>query len=84
MVTDEEIRQQGLNTEEELANIHLNHSLLLCEGTTCKEPQHVSATNRMYSDIVDALIESSKYLFKKSKLFQEMPGWNDYYKAVHS
>ena len=74
MVTDEEIRQYGINTEEELANIHINHSLLLCDDTTCKDPQHVSAINRMYNDIVDALIESSKYLVKKtSKPFNEMP-----------
>ena len=65
MLTDEEIRQYDTNSEEELTNKHLNHSLLLCEDTTCKDPQHVSAINRMYSDIVDAFIESSKFLVRK-------------------
>ena len=37
----------------------------------------------MYSDIVDALIESSKVLVKKCKPFKEMPGWNDDCKTAH-
>ena len=81
MVTYEEIRQYGIITEEELANIHINHLLLLCDITTCTDPQHVSAINRMYNDIADDLIESSTFIVrKKSKPFKEMPGWIDYCK----
>ena len=84
------VSQQMLNdykcaTEENLKCVPFEYELFMCDSTSCRSPAHVSAINRYYNAIVDALTQSSKAITSNFKLsFKQVPGWNDYCKVAHS
>ena len=67
-----------------LSEVYLDHSLILCDDPSCKDPGHTAAISRMYNDIINALKLSGDYLVKQaSNGPKQKLGWNEYCKVAH-
>lgn len=85
-MSEEDIGKYSSNTEDTLKSVIIDHELILCDDPSCKDPRHISAINRLYTDIVSSLKEAGLSFLKakKDKPYNCVPGWNDYCKQAHS
>ena len=80
----EEILQYKLRSEEELAKVELDHSLILCDDPHCVDTAHLGAIERMYKGTCEALPEASIQFKSKPKLgYTQVQGWTRYCKEIH-
>ena len=72
------------NTKSNLANVFLNHSLLLCDDPSCTDITHIAAIDRLYHNIVEALLSSSESLTSiTGPQHNQVPGWNQVISEQH-
>ncbi len=68
-------------SSEAMTNIHLNHSLMLCDNTNCCDARHTAAIETLYSQIIDALSSAQDQLVEKkacsSRLYRQIPDWKE-------
>jgi exonuclease III len=84
-LSQDEISNYRNCTEGCLKRVPIDHGLLLCNDANCKDPSHISAINRLYCNITDALKEASTNLEKKVKhSTHQVAGWNDYCREAHN
>ncbi len=85
-LSDTEIEQYTNNTRETLNTVHIQHDLLGCRNPSCKNEDHITALDKLYEDIVGALLKASSPLQTHCTVpkSEQIPGWNDYCKEMHS
>ena len=83
-VSVDQCSQYTNQTDLYLSNVELNHDLLLCSDPLCNNAYHISAILRLYNDIIDALLSSSRDLSKNTKHYKHVIGWNEYCKTAHT
>ncbi len=81
---EDEIKMYHNATTKLLNHIDIDHGLMLCTDTTCTDPAHTCAINRMYSDIINTLTEASELLQPKHREYRQVPGWDVYLKEAHN
>jgi len=86
-LTNSELESYKHASKQLLTDITLNHKLLQCHDPHCMDNDHILAIDELYNGIVNALHVSSEPLQKErscSDKVQQVPGWNDYCKELHS
>ena len=84
-LSKEDLQEYKSCTESELSKVRINHELILCDNPQCTDPSHINAIDRMYSEVLDALHESSsKFTTRKKGSYKQVLGWNSYCKELHS
>ena len=84
LLSDKDIALYMNNTELALNSVNIDHSLILCDNPSCKDPYHISAIGRFYDDIVYSLKQASECLYpKEKKPYTCIPGWGEYCKQAH-
>jgi exonuclease III len=83
-LSSEQLRDYEASTQVNLSNVHLNHSLLLCDDVNCNDLSHKAAIERLYCEISEALLDAAESLQERSKsVHPQLHGWNVYVKALH-
>ena len=68
-----------------LSQVKLNHSLLLCDDIMCNDPSHYAAIDTMYNAIVEALNTASECIrSRKVPSHKQIAGWNEICTELHS
>jgi hypothetical protein len=83
---DQDLTEFKENSDKLLAEVHINHALLLCNNIECSDPSHLSAINRLYNEIAESLLGASSSLMDNARKqqFSQVMGWNDICKEAHS
>ncbi len=85
MLSDNDILNYKNESKSTLASIPFDHNLALCDSPNCDDISHVSAIDRLYTNIVDALSAASTSFQKTGKTTSHaIAGWNNTVKAYHS
>ena len=84
-ITTVDKQRYTAQSDVSLSNVRLNHSLILCDDTTCSNPVHQTAIDNMYSYITQALIDASSDIYKSTQsTFKQIAGWNEVCANLHS
>ena len=83
-VSQVEIAEYKVKSDHKLSKIKMDHSLLLCDNSNCKDIGHTSSIDNLYKRIIESLLEASDELASTVKEFSQVLGWNDVCKESHS
>ena len=72
------------NVNEQIDAIKLPLEVLLCDNINCTDITHASQIDRLPQGIIDCLVESSNDIPKEVKDYNQVLGWNEVCKEVHS
>jgi hypothetical protein len=85
-LSDQDLSIYSNATDHALKKIKLPIHLLLCDDVQCNDEQHLQQISSFYSCIMESLAESGEIVAQMGDRHrhQEVPGWNDFCKQVHS
>jgi len=58
MLSNSQLQQFSETSRSSLSHISLDHSMILCDNVNCEDPCHTAAIDRMYTEIVNSLLEA--------------------------
>jgi len=83
-LTKHELNSYKIKCQDLLSNVYLDHDLILCNDSNCKDMNHKNAIDNLYTNINACLIDaSSDHIKHNKKHFQQIAGWNDICKESH-
>ena len=87
-LTSDDLTYYTSLTDSYLEKVYIDHSLLLCNDSMCKDESHKSAIKHLYEDIVYGIDQASESFLQtmshKPELFKQVMGWNELCKEAHS
>lgn len=84
-LSTEELSAYKARTKMKLAEIHINHELMLCDDPNCTNACHTAGIDRLYNDIVDALLSAGEQIEQaQPTASHHIAGWNVYCREIHA
>jgi exonuclease III len=84
-LTKNELANYTSQTKRKLAEIQINHELMLCYDSNCTDAGHVCAIDRLYNGIVEALLSAGETVERtRCSSSHQVAGWNLYCKELHT
>ncbi len=85
-LNNDDITQYTTETENTLAAIPFDHNLALCDSLTCEDVSHIAAIDRLYANIIEALIDASRNFQRRGKTISQdtIAGWNSTVREHHA
>ena len=85
LLSGEELECYKQQTEIHLSKVHVPNDLATCNNINCIDPVHISAMNSLYDNVNTAILNSGNCFAKKRRhSMNQIPGWNDCLKELHS
>ena len=78
-LTDKYVRKYCSLTDKSLHEIYIPTEAVSCKNVYCSDENHIDAINKLYSDIVNSLIQPGKQIMQNNKKkYTHKPGWAEY------
>ncbi|XP_024116673.2 uncharacterized protein LOC112138347 [Oryzias melastigma] len=81
-LSQDEVSLYSRDTDRLLSDIYLPREAISCGDVNCKSSTHVLALWSMYENIIYALLNPSKSLYKPKSRKRGSPGWNAHVKEL--
>ena len=70
------LRCDGGITDKSLHEIYIPTEAVSCKNVHCSDENHIDAINKLYSDIVNSLIQPGEQIMQNNKnKYTHKPGW---------
>ena len=78
-MTDKDVRKYCTLTDKSLHEIYIPTEAVSCKNVHCSDENHIDAINKLYSDIVNSLIQPGEQIMQNDKKkYSHKPGWAEY------
>ena len=78
-MTDKYVRKYCTLTDKSLHEIYIPTDAVSCKNVHCSDENHIDAINKLYSDIVNSLIQPGEQIMQNDKKkYSHKPGWAEY------
>ena len=78
-MTDKDVRKYCTLTDKSLHEIYIPTEAVSCKNVHCSDENHIDAINKLYSDIVNSLIQPGEQIMQNdTKKYSHKPGWAEY------